>query len=145
MNMMLKRLYNDSQIPTHANPYDAGWDLYAHLDEDRKIFPGETAMIGTGIAVALPTGTFGGIFARSGLASKHGLRPANCVGVIDSEYRGEVIVALHNDSEDAYVVKDGERIAQLIVLPYVPVDIVFVDDLDSTSRGSGGFGSTGEM
>lgn len=145
MNVFLKRLYDDSQIPTHADPYDAGWDLYAHLDEEQKILPGETVKIGTGIAVALPTGTFGGVFARSGLATKHGLRPANCTGVIDSSYRGEIIVALHNDSDDAYVVKPGERIAQLVVLPYVPVDFLFVDELDETSRGAGGFGSSGEM
>ena len=99
--------------------------------------------IGTGIAVEIPEGYFGAVFARSGLATKRGLRPANAVGVVDSDYRGELIVALHNDTDYAQEVADGERIAQLVIIPYLPVSFVEVDDLSSTDRGEGGFGSTG--
>ena len=99
--------------------------------------------ITTGIAVALPGGTFGGVFARSGLASREGLRPANCVGVVDSDYRGECLIALHNDTEEPRTVRTGERIAQLILLPYLPIEFDEVTDLPETARGEGGFGSTG--
>lgn len=99
--------------------------------------------IGTGIAVEIPEGYFGAIFARSGLATKRGLRPANCVGVVDADYRGELIVALHNDTDFAQEVAEGERIAQLAIIPHLSVRFVEVDDLSSTERGEGGFGSTG--
>ena len=99
--------------------------------------------MGTGLAFSLPAGTFGAIFARSGLATKQGLRPANCVGVCDSDYRGEYIVAIHNDSDIQKVVEPGERIAQLILMPYCPMKFIEVKELDSTERGVGGFGSTG--
>jgi len=99
--------------------------------------------IGTGIAMEIPEGYFGAIFARSGLATKRGLRPANCVGVVDSDYRGEIIVALHNDTEFPQEVSEGERIAQIVIIPYLPVDFTEVDNLSSTVRGEGGFGSTG--
>jgi dUTP pyrophosphatase len=99
--------------------------------------------IGTGIAVEIPEGYFGAIFARSGLATKRGLRPANCVGVVDADYRGELIVALHNDTEFPQEVSEGERIAQLVIIPHLSVRFVEVDDLSSTERGEGGFGSTG--
>ena len=99
--------------------------------------------IGTGIAVEIPEGYFGAIFARSGLATKRGLRPANCVGVVDADYRGELIVALHNDTDLVQEVAEGERVAQLAIIPYLPVNFVEVDDLSSTDRGEGGFGSTG--
>ena len=101
-------------------------------------------MVSTEIAIEIPFGNFGGIFARSGLASKQGLRPANCVGVIDSDYRGPVKVALHNDSNETREVEKGERIAQLVIIPYLPVSINVVDELSNTERGNGGFGSTGE-
>ena len=101
-------------------------------------------MIGTGLAVEIPEGYFGAIFARSGLASKEGLRPANCVGVVDSDYRGEVKVALHNDTNELRTVQHGERIAQLVIMPYLPVEFNLVNELTDTDRGEGGFGSTGK-
>lgn len=105
--------------------------------------PGETAKVTTGLAFAIPEGYFGGIFARSGLSTKKGLRPANCTGVVDSDYRGPVIVALHNDSTQTRVIEPGERIAQLILLPYLAAEFDEVEELDETDRGCGGFGSTG--
>ena len=101
--------------------------------------------MGTGLAFELPEGTFAGIFARSGLATKQGLRPANCVGVCDSDYRGEYIVALHNDSEITRVIEPGERIAQMILLPYIPMNFIKVDELNETTRGTGGFGGSGRF
>lgn len=119
----------------------AGADLCAV--EAVSIAPGETAKVGTGIAMAIPKGYFGAIFARSGLATKQGLRPANCVGVIDSDYRGEIIVALHNDSSETRTVAPGDRIAQIAIIPFLPVSYEQVKELDDTERGAGGFGSTG--
>ena len=113
--------------------------------EEFGIMPGETLMIGTGVHVEIPDGYFGGIFARSGLASKKGLRPANCVGVIDESFRGEIKVALHNDSKEMQVIKDGERIAQLVIIPYATVIFNQVDELGKTERGENGFGRTGTM
>ena len=113
--------------------------------EEFGIMPGETLMIGTGVHVRIPDGYFGGIFARSGLASKKGLRPANCVGVLDETYTGEIKVALHNDSKEMQVIKDGERIAQLVIIPYATVIFNRVDELEKTERGENGFGSTGTM
>lgn len=107
--------------------------------------PGETVFISTGISVEIPDGYFGAVFARSGLACKAGLRPANCVGVIDSDYRGEIKVALHNDSEFVRVVRRDERVAQLVILPYEQVEFEEVYALNETTRGGGGFGSTGEQ
>ena len=100
-------------------------------------------MIGTGIAISIPTGYFGGVFARSGLSTKEGLRPANCVGVVDSSYRGEIMVGLHNDSNETRIVTNGQRIAQLVILPCPAVELVEVDNLDNTTRNDGGFGSSG--
>ena len=108
------------------------------------VSPHSTQKIGTGIAVAIPDGYFGAIFARSGLAAKSGLRPANCVGVADSDYRGEYIVALHNDTDEPKTVENGERIAQLVIMPFLSAEFNEVEELDSTERGSGGFGSTGK-
>lgn len=141
----IRKLKENAIIPKRGSDYAAGYDLYActGINNGVKIWGGETYKIGTGISMAIPNGYFGAVFARSGLATKNGLRPANCVGVIDSDYRGEIIVALHNDSVDEYTVKDGERIAQLVIMPYLPVDFVETDTLDETDRGSGGFGSTG--
>ena len=137
----VKKLHPDAILPTQANPGDAGWDLYSY--DDCVIKPRETIKVGTGIAVALPDGTFGAIYARSGLATKEGLRPANCVGVCDCKYRGEYLVALHNDSYFERYVHKGDRIAQLIIQDYVPCELEEVDELDSTERGEGGFGSSG--
>ena len=144
MDLKYKKLYEDTIIPTQGSAAAAGYDLYAHIPSDAvEILPHKTIKIGTGIAIALPDGTFGGIFARSGLASKKGLRPANCTGVIDSDYRGEVIVALHNDSDKIQTIENSERIAQLIILNYTTPTWTEVEDLDETDRGQGGFGSTG--
>ena len=139
----VKKLKDNAQIPTQGSEWSAGWDLYACIDEPVSINPHTTVKIGTGLAFELPKYTFGGIFPRSGLATKKGLRPANTPGVCDSDYRGEYIVALHNDSESIQWVEPGERIAQLIVLPYVPIQFDIVDELSETDRGAGGFGSTG--
>ena len=113
--------------------------------EDVELKAGEFKLISLGVSMELPDGTFGAIFARSGLATKSGLRPANCVGCCDSDYRGEYIVALHNDTDIPRVVEDGERIAQLVVMPYIPVNFEEVDELSDTERGDKGFGSTGKQ
>ena len=139
----VKKLNENAKLPTQGSEWSAGWDLYACIDEPIYIGPHRTEKIGTGLAFELPKYTFGGIFPRSGLATKQGLRPANTPGVCDSDYRGEYIVALHNDSDTVKIVEPGERIAQLIVLPYVPIQFDLVDSLSETERGAGGFGSTG--
>jgi dUTP pyrophosphatase len=141
MEIKIKKLYEDSQIPTRGSEYAAGYDLYAH--EGATIKPHETAKIGTGVAIQPPKDTFGAVFARSGLATKQGLRPANCVGVCDYDYTGEYIVALHNDSNEERTIAAGERIGQVVFIPYVNVSFVEVDELEETERGAGGFGSTG--
>lgn len=141
MEIKIKRLYEDSIIPTRGSEYAAGYDLYAH--EGAIIKPHETAKIGTGVAIQPPKDTFGAVFARSGLATKQGLRPANCVGVCDYDYTGEYIVALHNDSNEERTVEAGERIGQVVFIPYINVSFVEVDELEETERGDGGFGSTG--
>lgn len=140
----IKKLTDTAKTPTRGSEYAAGYDLYADVKEDVQIKPHETVKIGTGLAMEIPDGYFGAIFARSGLAAKEGLRPANCVGVCDSDYRGEYIVAIHNDSEETRTVTAGERIAQLVVMPYLPVTFDEVTELADTNRGEGGFGSTGK-
>lgn len=141
MDISVKRVNESAILPTQANPGDAGWDLYSN--GEYVIHQHETVKVGTGISVALPDYTFGAIYARSGLATKQGLRPANCVGVCDCKYRGEYIVALYNDSDEIRFVHYGDRIAQLIVQPFVPVTLKEADELDETERGEGGFGSSG--
>lgn len=142
MEIKIKKLYEDSIIPTRGSEYAAGYDLYAH--EGATIKPHETAKIGTGVAIQPPKDTFGAVFARSGLAAKQGLRPANCVGVCDYDYTGEYIVALHNDSNEERVVEAGERIGQVVFIPYINVSFIEVNELEETKRGDGGFGSTGQ-
>ena len=142
--MRIKLLNDYAKVPTRGSDYAAGYDLYAAIKEPIYIYPKCTTMIDTGIAVEIPEGYFGAIFARSGLASKFGLRPANCVGVIDSDYRGPVKVALHNDGAIPYLVPQGERIAQLVIIPFQAVDFEVVEELEDTERGEGGFGSTGK-
>ena len=144
--MQIKKLSEKAVIPTRGSEEAAGYDLYACFEEGNgiQIPPHETVKVNTGIAIALPKGTFGGIYARSGLATKEGLRPAHCCGIVDSDYRGPVIVALHNDSNEYRYVENEERIAQLIVQPYVSVDMEVVKELDETQRGAGGFGSSGK-
>lgn len=144
MEIKFKKLSDLAIEPTRGSTAAAGYDLYAAV-EKRVIIPAhETEKVSTEIAFELPEGTFGAIFARSGLATKQGLRPANCVGVIDSDYRGPVIVALHNDTDTAKLIEPNDRIAQLVVMPYVSFDLKEVDDLSETERGNGGFGSTGK-
>lgn len=143
--MNIKKLKENAIVPTRGSEDAAGWDLYACLENSFiTISPHETVMIDTGWAMEIPKGYFGGIFARSGLASKQGLRPANCVGVVDSDYRGPVKVALHNDTNKPAIINDGDRIAQLILIGYGNIALEEVNELDETNRGIGGFGSTGK-
>ncbi len=144
MKILVKKLRPDAALPTAGSAFAAGYDLRACLDAPVTIPPHATAMVGTGLAIAVPEGYFGAIFARSGLASKQGLRPANCVGVCDSDYRGEYIIALHNDGDTARTVAPGDRIAQMVVLPCQSVDFEEAEALPETARGAGGFGSTGK-
>ena len=139
----IKKLNENAVVPTYGTEFSAGADLYAVVDGTVTIGPGETTMIGTGLAFAIPVGLVGLVFARSGLATKKGLAPANKVGVIDSDYRGEVRVVLHNHGTVAQTIENGERIAQLVITPYVTADFILSDELDDTDRGDGGFGSTG--
>ncbi len=143
MRVKVKRLSGTAVLPVRGSAQAAGYDLCADIAEPLVIAPGETSKVATGLAFAIPDGYFGGIFARSGLSTKKGLRPANCTGVVDSDYRGPVIVALHNDSDKARTVEPGERIAQLILLPYLAAEFEETEELDVTGRGEGGFGSTG--
>ena len=140
----IKKLNEKAIIPTRGSEYAAGWDLYACVDEFTTIPAHSTVKIGTGIAMEIPHGYFGAIFARSGLATKEGLRPANCIGVCDEDYTGEYIVALHNDTDLPRMIEPNERIAQLVLLPYLNVEFEEVDELSKTTRGSNGFGSTGK-
>lgn len=144
MEIKVKKLTQTAIMPTRGSSFAAGYDLYADVCEEVEIEPFTTKMIGTGLSMEIPEGYFGGIFARSGLACKEGLRPANCVGVVDSDYRGEFKVALHNDTDTLRHVEKGERIAQLVVMPFLPVTFDEVDELEDTERGAGGFGSTGK-
>ena len=139
----IKKLTATAAIPTRGSKFAAGYDLYADLTEPITIKPHTTEKIGTGVAIELPVQYFGAIFARSGLATKKGLRPANCVGVCDSDYRGEYIVPIHNDSDEDKIIEPGERIAQLIVMPFAEVSFREVKELTDTERGDGGFGSSG--
>jgi dUTP pyrophosphatase len=143
MKIDIKLLNDLATIPTIGSPYAAGADLYAATEYDTIIREGETAKINTGLSLAIPEGYFGAIFARSGLATKQGLRPANCVGVVDADYRGPVIVALHNDSDGPQIIPAKARIAQLVILPCQTFEFNQVDELNDTERGEGGFGSTG--
>ena len=143
-NLMVKKLNEQAKFPTRGSKYAAGYDLYAATTQSIEIAPHSTVKVGTGLAFALPRDTFAAIYARSGLATKQGLRPANCVGVCDSDYRGEYIVALHNDTDEMQTIEPGERIAQMVLLPYIKMEFTEVENLDDTDRGAGGFGSTGK-
>ncbi|MBP5530357.1 MAG: dUTP diphosphatase [Lachnospiraceae bacterium] len=147
MKVRIKKLSENAVVPTYGTDYAAGADLYACLDEKILIAPHETKMVGTGIAMEIPDGYVGLVFARSGLACKKGLAPANKVGVIDSDYRGEIKVALHNHngSGDALEIENGERIAQIAIVPYLKADFEIAESLEETERGEGGFGSTGKF
>lgn len=140
----VKKLRENAILPTYGSSEAAGADLYACLEKPVTIAPGQTAFIPTGLAMALPIGYVGLVCARSGIACKRGLAPANKVGVIDSDYRGEFLVALHNHGSEAQRVEPGERIAQLLIVPVLTSGFAQVQELSDTSRGGGGFGSTGE-
>jgi len=147
MKVRIKKLSENALVPTYGTNYAAGADLYACIDEKILIAPHETKMVGTGIAMEIPDGYVGLVFARSGLACKKGLAPANKVGVIDSDYRGEIKVALHNHngSGEALTIENGERIAQIAIVPYLKADFEIAENLEETERGEGGFGSTGKF
>ena len=141
-DVKIKKLNENATVPTYGSPYSAGADLYSAMDE-LTIEPHTTTLVKTGIAPELPVGFAGLIYARSGLATKRGLAPANKVGVIDCDYRGEVMVALHNHGDVPQTVAKGERIAQLVITPYVVAQFIESEELSETVRGEGGFGSTG--
>ena len=141
----IKKLNENAVIPTYGTEFSAGADLYALAGEDITIEPHKTVMIHTGLAMEIPEGYAGLIFARSGLASKKGLAPANKVGVVDPDYRGEFMVALHNHTDEPKTVEGGERIAQLVIVPFIQASFNVCDELSDTVRGAGGFGSTGKM
>ena len=160
MEIKIKRLTHTALIPIKAHISDACFDLYLDAPDALyhewnggvevktasgiKIRPHETAMLHTGIAMETPVGYYAAIYARSGLASKQGLRPANCVGIVDAPFRGEVMVAMHNDSDQTRILRHGDRIAQMAILPVLDVKLVEADELSETERGSGGFGSSGK-
>lgn len=139
----IKKLKENAIIPTYGTPYAAGADLYACLDAPVTVQPGQTVMIPLGFAMELPEGYAGFVFARSGLAAKRDLAPANKVGVIDSDYRGECMVPIHNHGKQPQSIEPGERIAQMAVMPYLAVEFLETEVLSDTARGEGGFGSTG--
>ena len=145
MQIRVKKINSWSKLPTRGSDYAAGYDLYA--DQSVTVSSGQTVLVGTGVALEIPEGYFGAVYARSGLATKQGLRPANCVGVIDSDYRGQVFVAVHNDNiepEGYRSIEQGDRIAQLVIQKFEPAEFEEVEDLEETKRGEGGFGSTGK-
>ncbi len=142
-DVRIKKLRENAIVPTYGSADAAGADLYAAIDEPVTIAPGETKFIPTGLAFEIPQGYAGFVHARSGLASKRGLAPANKVGVIDSDYRGEVMTALHNHGSESQTIDPGERIAQMVIAPYVTANFILSESLDDTQRGEGGFGSTG--
>lgn len=139
----IKKLDERAKVPVYGTEFSGGADLYAVLDEDVVIKSGCTVFVKTGLAMEIPYGYVGLIYARSGLACKKGLAPANKVGVVDADYRGEIMVALHNHSLDDITIGNGERIAQLVITPYFRADFEVVTELEDTVRGAGGFGSTG--
>ena len=144
MKLNIKKLYKDATIPTRGSDQAAGYDLYAYLEDDSvSINPGESYMFHTGLCFEIPEGYFGGVFARSGLAAKRNLRPANCVAVIDSDYRGELLIPIYNDSNKVQVIEKNDRVAQIVIMPYLSVEFNEVDELSITSRDQGGFCSTG--
>lgn len=144
MKIKIKKLSEKAILPTYGTEFSAGADLCACTDTDIAIEPGKTVLIHTGIAAEIPVGYAGMVFARSGLASKRGLAPANKVGVIDADYRGEIMVALFNQSSQTQIIMHGDRIAQLVILPFLAAEFVETDTLSETVRGAGGFGSTGK-
>lgn len=145
LNLKIKKLHPDAKTPTYGTEFSAGADLYALVESDLLINPGETALIQTGLALEIPNGYAAFIYARSGLATKEGLAPANKVSVIDSDYRGEIRIPIHNHSAEARTIVPGERIAQLVIAPCFQAVFTETDSLSQTGRGEGGFGSTGKQ
>lgn len=143
MLIRLKKINKNAKIPSYGSEFSAGADLYACEENEITIIPHETRLIHTGIAIEIPNGYVGLIYARSGLASKRDLAPANKVGVIDSDYRGEILVALHNHGNKDQVIQPFERIAQLVIAPVTQATFEEVEELNTTERNAGGFGSTG--
>lgn len=145
MKMLIKKVRDDAKVPVRATEGSAGLDLCACITEPITLNSGDTAVIPTGIAIALPSAEFGAfVFPRSGIAVKHGIGLLNSVGVIDSDYRGEVMVGVINQFRESYTIQPGERIAQMVIMPVSVMPVVEVDELDDTQRGAGGFGSTGK-
>ena len=145
MEIKIKRLNERAKIPTFGTEFSAGADLYCAEEHEISVCSGQKCSIGTGISMEIPEGYVGLVFARSGLACKNGLRLCNSVGVIDADYRGEIKVVLHNDSEYVREIKPGERVAQMIVMPYPKVSFIEVEELSDTIRGESGFGGTGRF
>ncbi len=143
-NVKIKKLRENAVCPSYQSASAAGADLYAALDSAITVEKGQTVFVPTGVAMEIPEGFVGLVYARSGLACKKGIAPANKVGVIDSDYRGEIIVALHNHSLEPVQVLSGERIAQIVLTPYLTAEFQECDELSDTARGEGGFGSTGK-
>lgn len=158
INVKIKRLTETAKIPTKAHESDAAFDMYADIQETFvpfgrsaeesekgvKIMPGQTVKVSSGVAMEIPEGYWGAVYARSGLATKQGLRPANAVGVVDAHYRGPVIVAIHNDSSNVQIIHHGDRIAQFMLAPVIETKFEEVDELTESDRGEGGFGSSGK-
>ncbi len=142
-DVRIKKLRENAVVPTYGSEFAAGADLYVAVEESVTIAPSETKLIPTGIAMEIPVGYAGFIYARSGLASKKGLAPANKVGVVDADYRGEVMVALHNHGTVEQTIEAGERIAQMVIAPFITANFIESETLEDTVRGAGGFGSTG--
>ena len=145
MEVKIKLFNNKAKMPTRGSEKAAGYDLYACTNSPIIIAPHKTIKINTGVSIELPHGYFGGIFARSGLATNQGLRLANCVAVIDEDYRGEWIVPLHNDTDNPQTINPMERIAQLVIIPYLNIEFEEVDELSDTERGDKGFGDSGRF
>ena len=143
MKIRIKKLNENAILPTYGTEFSAGADLYNLPDNELTVPAHSTVMIHTGLSVEIPEGYCGLIFARSGLASKRGLAPANKVGVVDSDYRGEWMVAIHNHSDSDAKIEGGERVAQMVIVPYLKAEFELADELSDTARGAGGFGSTG--
>lgn len=145
VNVKIKKLNENAFVPTYGSEYAAGADLYACTEGRLEIAPGKTEFIHTGIAMEIPEGYAGLVYARSGLACKKGLAPANKVGVVDADYRGEIMVALHNHGTETVQIENGERIAQIVITPFLTAEFVCCEELEDTVRGTGGFGSTGRI
>lgn len=144
MTINVKKLYEDAIIPTRGTIESAGYDLYAYLDDEKIVIkPMQTIFVKTGIAMEIPVGYYGALHTRSGIGTKRNLRLANCTGIIDSDYRGELLVAVYNDSDQDQILTNKERFAQIVIMPYLKYDICEVDELNSPSENHDGFGSTG--